>query len=203
MVSTHQMCQTLPPGTQGVVSTPAVRSRRMSAPCMQARPEYVRSCVQAEKVPEHQGKTTDIFIPWGMKWEIFKNWFFCHTQKVLFHTLKNNFIPSIVFHTLKCFFHTLKFPIKKWDIFTNFHRTHCFIPNRYEMHAQGMKKNHDSTEQDNFIPYLFKYTKWVWKLCTRYSNRPEGYETSSNGMKTMHKGLYLLRWQVTETFIDW
>jgi hypothetical protein len=52
MVATHPLCQALPPGTQGVVSTPVVRSRRMSAPCMQARPEHVRSCVYAGQVPE-------------------------------------------------------------------------------------------------------------------------------------------------------
>ena len=52
MVAAHPRCQVLPPGTQGVVSTPAVRSRRMSAPCMQARPDHVHSCVHAGQVPE-------------------------------------------------------------------------------------------------------------------------------------------------------
>ena len=43
MVDAHPLYQALPPCTQGVVSTPAVSSRCMSAPCMQSRPEHVLS----------------------------------------------------------------------------------------------------------------------------------------------------------------
>jgi len=54
--STNGLHQPSAPGiatcTQDVVSTPAVSPRRMRAPCMQARPEHVCSCVHAGQVQE-------------------------------------------------------------------------------------------------------------------------------------------------------
>ena len=44
MGAAHPRLQALPPGTQDVVSTPAVRSCSMSAPCMQARPSMYALC---------------------------------------------------------------------------------------------------------------------------------------------------------------
>ncbi len=52
------------------------------------------------------GKNSRNFHTLGMKWEIFKNWFFFIPKT--FHTLKNNFIPYNFFSYLQSLFHTLK-----------------------------------------------------------------------------------------------
>ena len=109
---------------------------------------------------------------------------FLHTQKVLFHTLENNFIPWSLFHTLKTFF-------IPWN--NNFIPLVCFIP--WKLFSYLYKDHHHQqfhtlwnffllytvlsfhtsiSYPDHGISYQVakKQLIWVW-------NEGQGYETSA------------------------
>jgi hypothetical protein len=89
----------------------------------------------------------------------FQKLVFLHTQKVLFHTLKNNFIPYNFFSYLQSLFHTLKpFFIPSYINFIPLYINFIIDKSTKTAHL-GMKKKHGGTEPDNFIPYFCIYNK--------------------------------------------
>ena len=71
-------------------------------------------------------KTSRYFHTLGYEMGNLQKLVFFHTQKVLFHTLENNFIPWSLFHTLKTFFIPLYInfiPLKFVSYLENFFHT--------------------------------------------------------------------------------
>ena len=151
----------------------------------------------------HTWKTFSIplyknFIPCKKKFHTFKFLFsyFCGLVSYLgyiFHTLWKFvlFYAVLSFHTEHKYFVPWS-----WCFFV------C-IPNRYENLAPGMKQGHLGMKQiprvwkktmavlsqTSCIPYVLKYTKMVWKCCSRYEKSSFGYETNAKGMKSLHDGM--------------
>ena len=112
-----------------------------------------------------------------------------------------------LFHTLGTFFIPFRPGTLRQTI--AYHMV-LIITNRYENLAPGMKTGHLGMKQmprvwkvcikvwkktmavlsqTSCIPYVFNYTKMVWKCCTRYEKSSFGYETNAKGMKSLHDGM--------------
>jgi hypothetical protein len=84
------------------------RGARVFTPCSPASSHLARSRLHNLLARVSSGKNSRNFHTLGYEMGNLQKLVFLHTQKVLFHTLNNNFIPYNFFSYLQSLFHTLK-----------------------------------------------------------------------------------------------